>query len=216
MHHEGDSVEIGKIEILLDKRWELRDFSIVTKEYVQLYSFFYVLSRVETEEYLEVDFSTYPWGGGFSVVNFFQKSYGLTKKEDRLQITKLKYASPGLIELSGAIGIAADVAALVGTLCGSLFTINKTVDSIISSYHKRKLGKIQVQEAESKLKRDDITFIQNSIKQLSSDFKLTAPQIEAVKKITNNNELVQLKILLALYRRAEPIVEQQESGKATL
>lgn len=66
-------MDVGKIEIHLDKRWELQDFSVVTKEYVQLYSFFYVLNRVAERQYVGLDFSTYPWGGGFSVINFFKK-----------------------------------------------------------------------------------------------------------------------------------------------
>jgi hypothetical protein len=209
-------MEIGKIEILLDKRWELRDLSVMTREYVQLYSFFYVVNRVAEGQYVDLDFSTYPWGGGYSVINFFQKSYGLIHKDHRLQVSRIQYASPGFIELTGVIGVAADVATLVTTMCGSALAINKTYDAIVGSYHKRKLGSIKIQEAESKLTKDDIEFIWKSVKLLSKDFKLDPKQIEACKKISSQNELVQLKMLLALYRRAEPIVEQQESGKAKL
>lgn len=209
-------MDIGKIEIKLDKRWELQDLSVVTKEYVQLYSFFYVLKCVNEGIYVGLDFSTYPWRGGFSVVNFFQGSYGLTPPEYRLQVSRLQYASPGFIELTGAISIAADIATLVTTLCSSAWAINKTYDSIVRSYHKRRLGKIKLDEAESKLQREDILFIQESIRKLSTEFRLRPEQIDAIQKITNKNELVQLKILLALYRKAEPIKEQQSSGKAQL
>ncbi|HZX16192.1 MAG TPA: hypothetical protein VFF22_04900 [Pseudomonas sp.] len=209
-------MDIGKIEIKLDKRWELQDLSVVTKEYVQLYSFFYVLKCVDEGIYVGLDFSTYPWGGGYSVVNFFKGSYGLTPDEYRLQINRIQYASPGFIELSGVIAIASDVSILVSALCASALAINKTYDTIVKSYHRRRLGHIKVQEAESKLMQDDIVFIQQSIRRLSSEFNLRPEQVSAVQKITNGNELVQLKILLALYRRAEPIQEQQSSGKAQL
>jgi len=194
----------------------LKDLSVMTREYVQLYSFFYVVSRVREGQYVDLDFSTYPWGGGYSVINFFQKSYGLTHKDHRLQVSRIQYASPGFIELSGVIGVAADVATLVTTMCGSVLAINKTYDTIVSSYHKRKLGGIKIQEAESKLTKADIEFIAKSVKLLAKDFKLNTKQIEAIRKISSQNELVQLKMLLALYRRAEPIVEQQESGKTKL
>ncbi|CSC34467.1 hypothetical protein RH728_004507 [Vibrio vulnificus] len=209
-------MEIGKFSIKLDKRWELRDLSIVTREYVQLYSFMYVAQRVANNQYVDLDFSTYPWSGGFSVVNFFQSSYSLTKEEHRIQVSRLQYASPGFIELSGAIEIAAQVATLVTTLCGSAMAINKTYDAIVRSYHKRKLGSLKIQEAESKLSKDDIEFIRKASKDLATNFNLTSEQIKAIQKMTNKNELVQLKILLALYRRASPIVEQQLSGKAKL
>jgi len=209
-------METGKIEILLDKQWELRDLSIVTREYVQLYSFFYVISRVSEGEYVDLDFSKYPWGGGYSVINFFQKSYGLTHKDHKLQVSRIQYASPGFIELTGVLGVAADVATLVTTLCGSAFAINKTYDGIMSSYHKRELGKIKIKEAESKLTKDDINFIHSSVTKLANNFNLRPEQVMAVEKISNQNELVQLKMLLALYRRASPIVEQQEAGKTKL
>ena len=209
-------MDIGKIEIKLDKRWELQDLSVVTKEYVQLYSFFYVLKCVNEGIYVGLDFSTYPWGGGYSVVNFFKGSYSLTPDEYRLQVTKIQYASPGFIELSGIVAIATDVSILVSALCASALALNKTYDTIVKSYHSRRLGQIKVQEAESRLTQSDIIFIQQSIQRLSSDFNLRPEQINAIQKITNGNELVQLKILLALYRRAEPIQEQQSSGKAQL
>ncbi|SFP24459.1 hypothetical protein SAMN05216601_107146 [Ectopseudomonas composti] len=209
-------MDIGKIEIKLDKRWELQDFSVVTKEYVQLYSFFYVLKCVNEGLYVGLDFSTYPWGGGYSVVNFFKGSYGLTPEKYRLQVTKIQYASPGFIELSGVISVATDVSILVSALCASALALNKTYDTIVKSYHSRRLGQIKVYEAESRLIQSDIAFIQQSIKRLSSEFNLRPDQINAIQKITNGNELVQLKILLALYRRAEPIQEQQSTGKAKL
>lgn len=165
---------------------------------------------------MNLDFSTYPWGGGYSVINFFQKSYGLTHKDHRLQVLRIQYASLGFIELSGVIGVAFDVATLVTTMCGSALAINKTYDSIVSSYHRRRLGSIKLQEAESKLAREDIEFIRKSVALLAKEFKLNTKQVEAIQKISNQNELVQLKMLLALYRRAEPIVEQQESGKTKL
>lgn len=53
-------MEVGKIEILLDKRWELRDLSVVTREYVQLYSFFYVVRQVSEGKHVDLNFATYP------------------------------------------------------------------------------------------------------------------------------------------------------------
>ena len=206
-------MEVGKINIDLDKEWELRDFSTMTKEYGQLYSVFYVLQSVSEDYYLGLDFSRYPWGGGYSVVNFFQRSYSLTPPDHRLQITKIQYASPGFVELSGVLGIAVDVSILISTLCGSALALSRTYNSIIKAYHERRLGKIKIKEAESRLIRDDIEFIHQSVRTLSNDYKLKPEHIRALKKITNGNELVQLKILLALYRRAYPIVEQQKDGK---
>ncbi len=52
-----------KVIIELDNRWELADFAVLTKEYLQLY-FFYGLKGGSR------GYSTMPWEGGHSVVNF--------------------------------------------------------------------------------------------------------------------------------------------------
>jgi len=209
-------MQTGQIEIQLDKNWELRDFSVYTKEYVQIYSFFYVLQRVIENQEAELDYSGFQWRGGYSVVNFFKSAYSLTPEEDRLQIRRIQYASPGVIELAGMVDVAIDIAKLVGTLCGSVLAINRTYEAVARGYHQRKLAKIEVQTAQSKLNRADILFIRNSVRDLASGFNLDPEQINALNKITDGNELIQLKMLLALYRRAEPLQKQQSSGKAQL
>ena len=43
---------------------------------------------------------------------------------------------------------------------------------------------------------------------------LTPKQVQALHKISKGDELVQLKMLLALYRRAEPVAALQVQNKA--
>ncbi|KTC25773.1 hypothetical protein AO391_06005 [Pseudomonas marginalis ICMP 9505] len=209
-------MQTGQIEIQLDKKWELRDFSVYTKEYVQIYSFFYILQSVAKKQASKLDYSGFQWRGGYSVVNFFKSAYSLTPDVHRLQIRRIQYASPGVIELAGIVDVAIDIAKLVGTLCGSVLAINRTYDAVLRGYTQRKLAKIEVKTAQSKLDKDDILFIRNSVRDLASGFNLDPAQINALKEITDGNELIQLKMLLALYRRAEPLQEQQSSGKAQL
>ncbi|EJN18691.1 hypothetical protein [Pseudomonas sp. GM80] len=210
-------MQIGQIEIKLDKKWELQDFSVYTKEYVQIYSLFYVLqSVIDGERDEEFGYSGFQWRGGYSVVNFFRSAYSLTPEEDRLQIRRIQYASPGVIELTGMIGVATDIATIVAAFCGSVLAVNRTYDMVMRGYHQRKLARLEVQAAESKLAREDVLFIRNSVKALAADFNLKPEQVKALGQITDGNELIQLKILMALYRRAEPLQKQQSSGKAQL
>ena len=209
-------MEIGNIKISLDKRWELNDFSTFTKEYVDLYSFYYTLTSVQENNESKTTFTSYPWEGGYSVVNFFRKTYGLIKKDHRLRIIKIQYSSPGVIELSGILSIAQDISILVGAICASAYAINRTYDTIKSSYIRRKLAKLKLKEVESKLTRDDINFISDSVKRLAENFRLNSEQLKSLSKISKGNELIQLKMLLALYRRAELIAKQQLSGKTKI
>ena len=61
---------------------------------------------------------------------------------------------------------------------------------------------------------NEIIFVKNSIKQLHEGFSLTNNQVQSLHKISKGDELVQLKMLLALYRRAKPIAELQANKKA--
>ena len=209
-------MKTGNIKIRLDKAWNLRDFSTLGREYVQLYSFFYALEIASEEGDNNIDVSTYPWKGGYSVVNFFQRVYGVIKKDHRLNIIRIEYGSPGVIELSGVLSVATNVSALIGTICGSIYAINKTYQAIYDSYIRRKLAKLKIHQMESKLKKDDIRFIIQSVKELCHNFKLTKTQVSALEAISDYDELIQLKILLALYRRAKLIADNQKKGKTKL
>ncbi|WP_267835438.1 hypothetical protein [Escherichia coli] len=71
-----------KVIIELDNRWELADFAVLTKEYLQLYGFFYGLKGGSR------GYSTMPWEGGHSVVNFFRGAYSATPPDLRPVVKK--------------------------------------------------------------------------------------------------------------------------------
>ena len=73
-------MELGTFKLELDKRWELNEFSVFTKEYAQVYNFFYILELMDENERFALDVSTYPWEGGYSVYNFFRKLSSYTPK----------------------------------------------------------------------------------------------------------------------------------------
>lgn len=56
--------------------------------------------------------------------------------------------------------------------------------------------------------------MKESVKELHSSFNLTNSQVNSLYEISKGDELVQLKMLLALYRRAKPIAELQVGNKA--
>ncbi|WP_260601238.1 hypothetical protein [Vibrio cholerae] len=62
--------------------------------------------------------------------------------------------------------------------------------------------------------REEITFVKSSIVELHETFQLNSKQVKALEQLSKGDELVQLKMLLALYRRAEPVAELQVQNKA--
>ena len=206
-------MELGTFKLELDKRWELNEFSVFTKEYAQVYNFFYILELMDENERFALDVSTYPWEGGYSVYNFFRKLSSYTPKEHRPHITRLEYASPGFIELAGIIDVAKDISILIGMVSTSLLAINQAYHSMYKSYKERQLARLKVKRAEIDLNENDTTFVKESVEDLCKRLGFKDRHKKALVKLSHGNYLIQLKILLALYRRSKTIAENQALGK---
>jgi hypothetical protein len=204
----------GESQILLDERWKLEDFSILTKEYMQLYGFFYSLRLIDNNEFSQLEFERMPWLGGGSVVGFFSIMGKLVASENKPEVKKIQYASPGFIELTLIVEVAKDIGIIVTALSSAAASAAGTYHLIYSQYQKRKLTQLKIKDLEAKQLREEITFVKNSVKELHSSFNLSNNQVNSLHKLSKGDELVQLKMLLALYRRAKPIAELQEGNKA--
>lgn len=208
-------MEKGQSYILLDERWKLEDFTVLTKEYMQLYGFFYVLRKLELHPDSPLEFERMPWLGGGSVVGFFSILGKLVHPKDVPEVTKIQYASPGYIELSLIVEVAKDIGIIVSSLAASIASVAGTYNLIYSQYQKRKLTQLKIKDLEAKQAREEIEFVKQSVLELQSKFNLTNTQVDALHKLSKGDELVQLKMLLALYRRAKPISELQVKNKAS-
>lgn len=60
----------GQSTILLDERWKLEDFTILTKEYQQLYGFFHALRAIDEGKFSNLEFERMPWLGGEALLAF--------------------------------------------------------------------------------------------------------------------------------------------------
>lgn len=204
----------GQSSILLDERWRLEDFSILTKEYMQLYGFFYALRQLEENPFSTLEFERMPWLGGGSVVGFFGILSKLVPPEYIPEVKQIKYASPGFIELTLIVEVAKDIGIIVSALSGAVASAAGTYNLIYSQYQKRKLTQLKIKDLEARQLRDEIAFVKQSILDLQSSFKLTSSQVQSLSRLSKGDELVQLKMLLALYRRAKPIAKLQADNKA--
>ncbi|UPW20555.1 hypothetical protein M0C34_09980 [Agarivorans sp. TSD2052] len=209
-------MKYGTSLIHLDNKWDLDDFTILTKEYQQLYGFFHTLIQVENGVFGELEFERMPWLGGASVVHFFSAMGKYVHPMHKPTVKEIQYASPGFIELALLIEPAQDIALLVGSIAGSFTTVAATYNVIHREYQKRQLTQFKMKELEAAQQHDQIAFVKNSVGELHRSLNLKRKQAEALEKLSKHDELVQLKMLLALYRRAKPIAKLQVDNKANL
>lgn len=205
-----------KTKLLLDGRWSLEELSEATKDYTQLYGFAYsLLSELPTARREEIDYiyGKFPWKGGYSTVNFFNQLFHKIPPPLRPAVERIQYASPGFIELSEILLVAATVAAIVKAVCSSINNSHDTYRKIQKGSIDLELAKIDLAKENLELTQKQIAFCENSAKSLIKVFELTETQTQLIEARTQGNPVMKLKILLSVFRRVEPLAKKQSEGK---
>ncbi|QQG64547.1 hypothetical protein [Desulfobulbus oligotrophicus] len=208
--------EPEKTKLRLDGRWHLEELSDVTKDYIQMYGFIYsLLPNLPAARREEVDYiyGKFPWRGGYSTVNFFNQLFHKIPTKLRPEIQRIRYASPGFIELQELLVVAVGIAAIVKAVCSSINMAHETYRNIQKGCAERKLTKIDISNKELELTQCQLAFCETQSEKLQNIFKLSAEQIAALDLKTQSNPAMKLKILLSVYRRVEPLAKQQANGK---
>ena len=198
-------MKTGTHKIRIAGEWDIQDLYIFPYRYSQLYSFLYALSTVKNpKDNLFVEASERPpWEGGFSTVNFYREIYRLIPEEERPQIKRMEYASPGFIEISAVVLIVTQIDRILTTAFSSWNKLDAIYDEIEKRRKKRQKEKFKVKEMERKAKEEDVKFAVKICKELSEALGLE--NSEQLNKL-NSDEIVRLKILLTFYRRLEPLL----------
>ncbi|WP_417560842.1 hypothetical protein [Marinomonas sp.] len=205
-------MEQGIVSIYLDEQWSLEDFSIFSKQYIQIYGFFYGLRLVE-ENNATLEYERMPWLGGGSVVNFFSSMKNHIPPKALPNVHRIQYASPGVMELSAIIEVAGDIKQLVVSICASLTSISTTYYIIHKQYISRKIAQKKMSQLDNE---EDKKFVRDSVIELHEKLNLSPRQVMSLTKISKGDQLVELKMLMAMYRRAKPIADLQMENKARL
>lgn len=205
----------GKARIDIDGRWQLEDFGVFSKQYTQSYSLIYSLTQNPNETKFEsyrfrFEYSKYPWRGGFSVINFYYSLYARIPNNHKPEVSSIRYSSPGSIELSTAVEVSAQLGAIITVIAVSLNRVNNLYNNIQKGIRERKLGRIEVAAKELQLDQATNEWITSSIAEIVKAMRLSNELLETLELRTEGNKLVQLKVLLSLYRRLEPIAELVE------
>jgi hypothetical protein len=98
-----------KFRIPIDGSWDLHDLYQFPHTYTQIYSVLFVLEEdLPTARQMRRAhiFSSYPWRGGYSAVNWYNSLYYMISNDERPQIIAMRYESPGWLDLGLYVGIA--------------------------------------------------------------------------------------------------------------
>lgn len=208
--------DFGQYAIDIDRRWSLEDLYKFPRAYEQVYFAFEALlptDELETEGRIARAFRAFPWRGGYSAVNFYNQLKYATPRQERPSVTRIQYASPGVIELYLLLPLAVQIAGAVTAVAGSILACNKVYNTIYTDLRKRKLISLDVELKKNELTRDDIKLLLESSEQLAK--MLSIGSADTIHQRTGD-PLISLKILLSVYRRVRLLADYKIKGKADL
>lgn len=206
--------DYGTFIVHIDRRWSLEDLYIFPRAFEQVY---FALEAIlpspgeEVENRIDRAFRAFPWRGGYSAVNFYNRLKYATPAAKRPRVESIQYASPGWLELYLALGLAVTLGHTVRSVAKTLDRCNATYNGIMRDMLQRKLLRIEVERARIGLSRDEFQLVEEY-----SDMMAKVLQIRSADAIheRTRNPLVSLKILLSIYRRVRTLAEYQIRGKA--
>jgi hypothetical protein len=202
--------------ILLDEDWSLEDLYVFPRAFEQVY--FFVSSLDETvlasdRERVMRAYSSLPWQGGYSAVNFYnQLRYAIPRRE-RPTIASMQKSSPGWLDLYLIAGVAIAVAKIVKSTAIALREANSTYHDIYKGMQERKLLRIKVGRESLQLREAEINFVIRCSNQLAH--VLGFSKLNQLNDYTGDPYLT-LKILMSLYRRLRVLAEYENKGKALM
>jgi hypothetical protein len=205
-----------KYRIYIDHRWSLEDLYVYPRAYEQVYFALEALVPAEDElsnERIERAFQAFPWRGGYSAVNFYNQLKYATPRNKRPEVTEMKYASPGYIELLLNLPLAVKIAVSVTAVAGSIGSCNKVYNQIHSDLQKRKLLRIEVDRKKLELTKEQIYLVADANEKMADILNLDSH--DTIDQRTND-PLISLKIFLSVYRRIRTLAEYENKGKASL
>lgn len=206
-------------KINIDGEWLLEDLYLLPHTYSQVYGFIYSLSETNkpnSNDFDDIDeriFFTYtsqPWRGGYSAVNFYNYLKNLVPHKHRPKIKAIHYESPGFIELILFVPVAKAISLIIKSFCESITAIHELYNSIYKGMKERKLLQMDVRKKELELKEADIKFLNSSSKSLAK--LLGFKNLKELNELTQN-PLTTLKILLSFYRRIRSLADYTKRGK---
>ncbi len=206
-------------EVPIDGQWFFSDLDRFSKVYSQLYAFFYCTKPRfvnnlggRVRRYL-----TAPWTGGYSRVNLFEALKGLIPSLHDLQIKKIRYASPGEIEIEALESVGDSISNAVRLYLqaqDSIDAAERMVGQLLSSNKLKRADLSASRDDQLPLTKENLDFLLSKKKEIGS-----ALGIEVELNLLNEyspNIVVSMKVLVAMVARIRRLAAFQMEGQLDL
>ncbi|RWJ96996.1 sugar ABC transporter substrate-binding protein [Mesorhizobium sp.] len=191
-------------KLLIDGEWELQDFGQFQQKYADVYAFIIATdtwksaaASVAAKRKVKDAFLDRPFRGGFSYVHLFRDLSENVPRSDQLNLSKIKYASPGHVEIFGN----EDVFYHLHNIIPNFLHKREKLSERYRVFHKYLSENHYFKIDGHEYPKNDPTenFMKGRAKELAEE--MLAPDFDAVWELTDENALVAAKVVLSFYRR---------------
>jgi hypothetical protein len=206
--------DVEKLDV--DGEWDMPDFGEFYSRYSDVYYFLSTTNTftdesrpIEKRKKIKETFTTTPFRGGFSYVNFYSGLPVALSRQERLRMDKIKYESPGYVDVHGDGDTFSETEALVRSFLDNRVQLREMYNRLHEYLSK---NNYLVMAGQNFLPNDPAaTFIDHHATQIAEVLGL--PNIDTVKSLVENNSLVFAKIILSLYRRIKETAQFFAQGR---
>ncbi len=192
--------------LTVDGEWDMPDFGEFYSRYSDVY-YFLSANHAFTDDTVDFEkkktikqaFVHTPFKGGFSYVHFYGALPGVIPRSERLRMDKIKYESPGYVNVNGDAETFAETELIIRAFLENRAALKALYTRFYTFLSK---GRYLAMSADEFYKDDpNFRFIDTMAMSLAE--KLQIPNIETVRSLVEKNPLAFAKIVLSLYRRLE-------------
>lgn len=213
-----DPIATDEEVLVVDGEWDMPEFGNFYQRYSDIYSFIAAiknwrsaLTARDTKQKISQTFLTKPFQGGFSYVHFFQELNEQVLRTQRLGLDKIRYASPGTVEIRGEADLFHEMQDLI-----PVFIANRTDVSRQYSKLYRYLSENKLLPMSGDRYPDEPAvsgFINHETRLLAN--LMTEPDFDIVYELSRGNALVAAKVVMAFYRRLDDAAAYFAQGRVS-
>lgn len=214
--HDERPSEVARL--LVDGDWELSEFGQFNQRYADIYAFSVALKNwedphtsIKLKQDIRKPFLERPYQGGFSYVHLFHDLNDNVPVYEQLSLDKIKYASPGFVDMSGKKRIFDELEEQVANFLQNRRDIVLLYNELYGYLHKS--GYLKMNGAHYLKGDPSETYIQNKTAQLND--RLLIGKIGTVRELTDDNALVTAKVVLSFYRRINELASFFAQGRVS-
>ena len=207
-----DFPEAGTYSLELGGDWALDDLSVF-RQYLNVYSVIYALQvgvhLDESQSRIVRAFEVFPWKGGWSAVDFYERLRYATPHRHRPRIVSIRYASPGFIELLLLVPISKGISMIIDNACSSIERISRTYTMLYKEAAYRKLLRTDARTA-AVVGRGNQDFCEYAASEMVKHIGL---EHERELRHLAANPVARMKITFSVWRRIRELAKTQNNDQ---